>query len=91
MQLYLTYAEKLKPLIKVEDDDADKPLIDDAELAEAFESMKEIASAFDYDSMQFVFESLDAYKLPESEVERYKKIKDATEKLEWEKVAELLK
>jgi len=90
MQLYLTYAEKLKPLIKVEDDDADKPLIDDAELAEAFESMKEIASAFDYDSMQFVFESLDAYKLPDAEIERYKKIKDATEKLNWEKVLELL-
>ena len=90
MQLYLSYAEKLKPLIKIEDYDADKPMIDDAELAEAYESMKEISSAFDYDSMQFVFESLDAYKLPESEIEKYKKIKDATEKLEWEKVSELL-
>ncbi len=90
MELYLTYAEKLQPLMKVEEDDDDKPLIDDAELAEAFESMKEFSASFDYDSMQFVFESLDTYKLPENEVERYRKIKDATEKLEWEKVIELI-
>ena len=90
MKLYLTYAEKLQTLIKVEEDNSDKPPIDDAELAEAYESMKEFAASFDYDSMQFVFESLDAYKLPDSEVERYRQIKDATEKLAWEKVTDLL-
>ena len=91
MKLYLSYAEKLQPMIKVEDDDTDKPLIDDAQLGEAYESMKEIAAAFDYDSMQFIFESLDAYKLPDTEIERYRQIKDATEKLDWEKVIDLLK
>ena len=92
LDLYRSYAEKLKPLIKVEDDNSeDKPMIDEAELAEAFETMKEMAAAFDYDSLMFVFQSLDEYKLPENEAKRYKQIKEAAVKLDWTQISELLK
>ena len=91
MELYKTYSEKLAPLIKVEDTNSDKPLIDEATLSEAYGAMKEVAQNFDYDSMIFIFQSLEDYRLPENEIERYKKIKDATDKFEWEKVNELLK
>jgi len=90
IDLYRSYADKLKPLIKVEENNSDKPLIDADELAEAFEAMKDFAKSFDYDSMQFIFQSLEEYNLPGNEIERYKKIKDATNKLDWEKVIELL-
>ena len=90
LDLYRSYAEKLKPLIKVEEDNSDKPLIDEAELAEAFEAMKDAAATFDYDSMMFVFQSLDEYRLPDSENEKYKKIKSAAEKLDWETVNKIL-
>ena len=91
MKLYLSYAEKLKPLIKVEEDDTnDKPLIDEVNLVEAFEAMKDIASSFDYDSLIFVFQSLDEYKLPDDKAEIYKQIKEAAAKLDWTKINELL-
>ena len=90
MELYLSYAEKLKPLIKVEDDAANKPLIDEAELEEAFEAMKDFAKSFDYDSMQFIFQSLDEYRLPEDKEKIYKQIKIAADKLDWQKITELL-
>ena len=91
LELYRSYIEKLKPLIEVEENDtSNKPLIDDSELAEAFEAMKEMAASFDYDSLMFVFQSLDEYRLPESEAERYKKIKDAAAKLDWSKINEIL-
>ncbi len=90
MKLYLSYAKKLKPLIKTEDDDSDKPLIDKLELDEAFGAMKDIAASFDYDSLLFVFKSLDEYRLPDKSAEYYKQIKEAAEKLDWEQVKELL-
>ena len=90
LELYSSYAEKLAPLYKVEEDNSNKPLIDENELAEAFEAMKEIAASFDYDSLMFVFQSLDDYRLPESEANRYKQIKDAAVKLDWEKINALL-
>ena len=90
LKLYRSYAEKLSPLIKVEEDDSDKPLIDEQELSEAYEAMKDIAASFDYDSMQFVMQSLDEYRLPENEAKHYKEIKEAVSKLDWEKVNSLL-
>ena len=91
LDLYRSYVEKLKPLIKVEENNSDKPLIDDDQLNEAFEAMKDIASSFDYDSLMFVIQSLDEYKLPDDKAEIYKQIKIAAEKLEWTKINELLK
>ena len=91
LKLYRSYADKLKPLIQVEEDNSDKPLIDEAELAEAFEAMRDAAATFDYDSMIFIFQSLDEYRLPDNETERYKQIKEAASKLDWETVNNILK
>ena len=91
LKLYRNYGTKLAPLCKVEEDDSDKPLIDESELVEAYETMKEVAASFDYDSLMFVFQSLDEYRLPDSEVERYKQLKEAAAKLDWEKINALLK
>ena len=52
--------------------------------------MKDAAATFDYDSMMFVFQSLDEYRLPDTENEKYKKIKSAAEKLDWETVNKVL-
>ena len=38
----------------------------------------------------FVFQSLDDYKLPETESERYKQIKEAASKLDWDTINKLL-
>ena len=93
LKLYRSYIEKLSPLIenKSEEDNSDKPLIDEDSLAEAFEAMKEAAATFDYDSIEFVLQSLEDYSFPQNETEKIKQIKSAAEKLDWEKIAQLLK
>ena len=90
LKLYRSYAEKLAPLIQTDEDDSDKPMIDPAELSEAFDAMKDIAASFDYDSLMFVFQSLDEYRLPDYEAERYKQIKEAAAKLDWDTINKLL-
>ena len=89
LKLYRSYAEKLSQLIQVEDD-TNKPLITEYDLNEAYDAMREIAVSFDYDSLQFVMQSLDEYRLPDEEKERYRKIKDAAAKLDWETISKLL-
>ena len=91
LNLYRSYADKLKSLIKVEEDDTDRPLINETDLVEAFEAIRDAAATFDYDTLMFVFQSLDEYRLPENETKRYKQIKEATTKLDWTTIKNLLK
>ena len=90
LELYISFADKLSPLIEVEEDDSGKPLIDDALLAEAYEALKEMSASFDYDSVQFVLQSLEDYRLPDAEKEKFSKIKDAASKPDWETLAKLV-
>ena len=87
LELYRSFAKKLSPLIeKSSDDDADKPLIGEDELAEAIEALREMSTSFDYDSVMFVLESLDEYRLPDDQLDRFKKIRAAVANLDWEAV-----
>ncbi|MBR6013003.1 MAG: response regulator [Selenomonadaceae bacterium] len=93
LQLYQSYLEKLSPFMEnVEDSNSNsnKPLISDEELAEAYETIKEISASFDYDSLQFVLNSLEDYRLPENETEKFKALKESAAKLDWEKITELI-
>ena len=89
LELYRSYLKKLSALIEVEDDES-KPLIDSAQLAEAYQTLKEVSASFDYDTASFVMNSLADYRLPESERERYKDLKNAVERLDWETVNRLI-
>ena len=41
--------------------------------------------------MNFIFQSLDDYRLPGNKIEIYKQIKEAAAKLDWTKIDKLLK
>jgi CheY-like chemotaxis protein len=89
LELYTSFAKKLEPLIKVEDD-TNKPLIDAENLADAYEALQAAAANFDYDEANFIIESLSDYKIPADEVEKFTKIKAAVLKPDWVALNELL-
>ncbi|MBQ9480502.1 MAG: hypothetical protein IJU71_13240, partial [Selenomonadaceae bacterium] len=62
----------------------DKPLISDDDLNEAVEALKESAASFDYVGVMFVLDELDGYQLPDAQIDRFKEIRDAASKLDWE-------
>ena len=90
LKLYRSYAEKLSALIEKEVDDEDKPPIDDDALAEAYETLREVAQSFDYDTLTFVIQSLEEYKLPKEDGEKIKALKAAANNLDWEEIKKLV-
>ena len=91
LELYMSYESKLASLIaKPVVDASDKPLISDEDLSEALESLKEAAAEFDYDSVTFVLEQLEEYRLPDDRLERFKSIREAASKLDWDGLNKLL-
>ncbi|MBQ9488283.1 MAG: response regulator [Selenomonadaceae bacterium] len=90
LKLYRSYAEKLSALIKVEVEDDTKPPIDPDALAEAYETLQEVATTFDYDTLTFVIQSLEEYKLPAEDSEKIKALKAAANNLDWEEIKKIV-
>ena len=86
LALYRTYLERLAPLRKKEPDDREKPLIDREQLTEAYETLREVTSSFDYDSMKFVMDSLAEYRLPPEEQERCRALRQAAAIPDWDRM-----
>ena len=66
------------------------PLIEPENLREAYDTLREVLSSMDYDSVDFVLDVLGKYRVPESERERCEKLRHAAENFDWDEMAALL-
>ncbi len=89
LSLYESYLKWLAPLLQ-QDDNENKEEISHSDLKEAFESLKEVAASFDYDSLTYILDELSNYKLPEIERAKYAALKHAAQLPDWDKVREIL-
>ena len=91
LQLYLAYSFKLAPLCKAEETNPDElPMIDETSLEEAYVTMEEIVASFDYESLMFLLQSINEYRLPETESQRRNELMEAAKKPDWDRLKELL-
>lgn len=89
LDLCRKYAEKLAPLAAKEEEKVKEPIAPE-ELAEAWESLREVAQAFDYDSLSYILKELSSYRLPEEDEKRLQAIRSAAEQLAWEEISKIL-
>lgn len=85
--------EGLAPLCQREPEENAENLseITEAELTEAYEGLLVAVSNMDTESANYIFNYLADYAIPESEKERFEKIKHAVSEFNWEEAANLLK
>jgi len=81
---------KRKKMVKKIEISADKPLISEAELAENWEALREIAAERDKDSLDYMLETLDSYTLPAQEAGLLRNLQVAAQEGNWEKIQELV-
>ena len=91
LAMYRSYNEKLAPLQPAEEDPTDKPLLSEAALAEAYETLQELSASFDFDDMAFVLKSLQKYRIPEKEAAHFEQVRQAASKPDWDRLCTLLK
>jgi len=81
----------LAPLLEQpESDSSAKSPISAEELADAWESLKEVVQSFDYDSLNYILDELSGYELPEQDAETLQAIQAAAINLDWERIHKLL-
>ncbi len=91
LSVYRGFAEKLAPLCSPKQREEETVPINEATLREAYDILKGFVASFDYDNAMFVLETLEGYRLPGDEEKRYRSIRAAIEKLEWEKAGQILR
>ncbi len=89
---YRQLAEDLEPLYDIEEESKTdtKPMISIEDLKEAYNTLLEFCSAYDYDSVVHVVESLGEYSIPEDEQTRYERIIKAVDNFDYELIPEIL-
>ena len=90
LDLYRSYASSLSMLIPAEKAAEEKVPISPAELSEAWETLTEIVTSFDYDSLEYMLGELSGYQLPSADAEKLAQIKKAAAVPEWDKLQQLL-
>ena len=96
LTLYRSYSAILVPMLAAmkQADEPEKkderPAIDSAELADAYETMRDFAASFDYDNIMYVLDSLKDYSLPKADEEKISAIRAAAKKPDWDEVIKLL-
>ena len=73
-----------------EDDVTDRPEADALMMKEAFEKIRAAACDMDCDRLEAVFDEMDAFRLPGTEADLYKKLKAASDRFEYALILELL-
>ena len=73
------------------EDDTDKQEITQAQLTDAYNTILEVSNILDYDTLSFVLDSVNNYKLPPGDKEIFKKISDLAYKLKWDEITEVVK
>ncbi|MBO4415574.1 MAG: response regulator [Lachnospiraceae bacterium] len=92
MDEYVSYKELLAPIFpEKEDDDSSKPEADPTMMQEAYGLLKQAALSMECEMLDDVFTEMEAYHIPESDSELWKKLKEATDQFDYDTVLELLK
>ena len=86
---YRALGEALSELFDTGGADEDKPLIPEDMLHKTYDAIKEYAENFDIDGAALAIDSLGKYRLPDSEKERYKQLKEAADNFDWDAVYEI--
>ena len=87
---YEAYKEKLAKLHESDENQDDKEMIDEGELKEAYQALKEVVPQMDYDSVEMILDQVSEYKLPEEDAAKFKELSKMLKVFDWDGMEALL-
>ena len=65
-------------------------MIDEGELKEAYQALKEVVPQMDYDSVEMILDQVSEYKLPEEDAAKFKELSKMLKVFDWDGMEALL-
>lgn len=78
------------PDLEEADEDENLPLMDESQIKDALNAIKEITVSFDYDSISYIMETVDGFRVPKEHKKLFKDLKKAVAAADWDAINELL-
>ncbi|WP_029231055.1 Hpt domain-containing protein [Butyrivibrio sp. VCB2006] len=91
LNLYRSYLDSLSVLGENDENKSDpRKEIDGRELTDAYNALKEVIPAMDYDAVEMILNGLEEYKLPKEDQEKTEKLRLLLGQMEWEAMEKML-
>ena len=91
LEMYRSLREPLGRLFGGEEAKPEElPPLPEEEYAEALASLRDLAAAYDYDSVQMVMDMLSGYRVPEGCQDSYKRLCTAVDRCDWDEIKNAL-
>ena len=91
LEMYRSLREPLGRLFGREAAEATElPVLPEDEYAEALASLRDLAAAYDYDSVQMVMDMLSGYRVPEGCQVSYERLRAAVDRCDWDGIHQAL-
>ncbi len=95
MEDYVAFREKLAPVFEEEagssDTESSKPVADEFLMKSIYEELLNAAGSMDSDMIEDIMKEADEYAIPESEKEKFAKVREKADLLDYDGIMELLK
>ena len=91
MEKYRSFEPCLQEIFGNSESDADKPVADEALMSEMYRMVKSAAESMDCDQLEGLFAELDNYRIPDKDKAVYKRLKEASDKYDYNEILEILK
>ena len=86
---YEAYAVKLAGLLD-DGDTAEKEMIPEEELKEAYTALSEVIPQMDYDAVEMILDQLKEYRLPEEDERKFKEISRLLKVFDWTSMEKII-
>ena len=94
MQDYLKYSGLLSEVFREEDEEGEeasnKPMADEFLMESVYEGLKETADAMDHEAIEEILGELDGYRIPESDKDKIKAIRECAMNYDYSGITEIL-
>lgn len=88
---YRNLVKELEPLEDAKNDAEDeRPPISDKDIKKAYEDLAGLCNAFDYDGVIGIMKSLEEYRFPENEADKFESLKRAVDNFDYDLIPEIL-
>lgn len=87
---YRAFEKLLIPVVPVQDADDDRPEISEQDLSDAYEELKALVEAFDFDGADRIIGMLEGYRIPFSEKDKWERVRIMEKNVDHDGLMEVL-